>query len=545
MLKKNFFAASSVALIVLYLFFAYSGMAEGVFAKNICFLIAAFTPVFASAYLVASFGLKNKRGKTFLLLNLGFLLFFIGEVLWFVSDYYFNVYPFPSVIDFFYLIAYPVIFVGLINEANFSAVDFSIKKNIKFFLIALVSALAVFYIGVYRPYDSESDLLSNLITLFYGVGDVILIIVSFFIVKILQNYGEGKMSRPWFFIAMSMIAMLVADILFAFFPEQYDSSLNIQSITDVFWMASYLLFGYGVVVYYRLIKSEEINISSLSEMSKYFRCVFKRNFYVALFFILGVLHLSFSFFSLKGGAYFMIERIVYILAILLAVYGCFYTARVYGRRNSHGKTFIYLAVAIFLLMSGEISWTAEQFYSYRLTSNLAISDLLLVVIYPLLFLASYYELKAGNYKHILIGKKGFVWMIFSLALVLIVYFDIVLPFNINKDSGDQLISLIFGFGDILVFVSIFFLLLMVRTYQKGRIFIPWLTLMASVILMIIGDIVLGVFTKNHQDTNLLRLIISNIWIIACLFVGYGAISLGCIIQQKQEEARSKLNQLKN
>ncbi|MDD4332905.1 MAG: hypothetical protein PHT51_02225 [Patescibacteria group bacterium] len=534
-LSRRIYIIFSIALLLVYALISYSALAltSLVELRTIIYPVAAFVPIATSVYLVAIFGFKAYRGKTFLLFNLGFLMFFIGELLWAIKDYFFQEFPFPSVVDGFFLLGYPLLLWGLIRETKVSLADFSLKKSKLFILAMFVLSAFVFYFGIYKVYDVEANFFENLFNTLYGVGDILMIVICFFIVKLAFGYSQGKIFRPWLFITANFLIMLVADVAFAYFTAQYQENINIQTTIDLLWMVSYLLFGYGVIRYYGVIQEEISELFTKFKSSSYHRCIFFRNFYIATGYILALIHLSLSLFYSEGNVFYFFSKIIFLLIIIITIVGACYTARAYGRKNLHGRAFIFLALALTSLFIGESSWLIERYYDFNFSSYLTIGDVFMILDYPFFFLTAYYELKAAGFKNVFKELSSKYLFIFCIPLLAIIYFGIILPLGRQSDIAASLVNLFFGIGNVIVYLSLCLILLVIREYRQGKIFFSWFLVMLSVVFMILGDVV------SADNVNLLisKLLSNNLWVLAYLLVGYGSISLGCIIREKQEEIK--------
>lgn len=211
------------------------------------------TPLFAilaGIFAIQTFGLKNKRSITFLLLTAGMTYLFIGEGLFYYYEYILHIDPFPSTADFFYLLAYPCLFLGLLHElktAKVKWVGHDKPTLFLFSLVALLFAVIIGYFGIYQAYDASESWLYNSVAMSYGIGDLFLILANVLLLILTWEFRGGKLSRVWFMLFISFVCMLIADILFAAYTTQYTKQeWLIKSLLDSLWMFSYLLFGYAL-----------------------------------------------------------------------------------------------------------------------------------------------------------------------------------------------------------------------------------------------------------------------------------------------------------
>lgn len=194
-----------------------------------------------------SYGFKGPRTRTLLLLTGGMGYLFIGELFFDYYEYILGINPFPSVADIFYMLAYPMLVLGLINEVIVARVNWEKLNKIVlllFFTCAVLFAVIVGYFGIYQAYDAQRSLLANGIAMSYGVGDLLLIVASLLIFILIKEFQGGILSRVLFKLFFGFLCTLVGDILFAIYTTQYDRQIWFyKSLLDSFWVAGYLLFA--------------------------------------------------------------------------------------------------------------------------------------------------------------------------------------------------------------------------------------------------------------------------------------------------------------
>lgn len=241
-----FLAGFFVIVTAIYVFMI-GGESHG-FLSNLLFLIPPAFAVAAGMRAASVYGLKNAHGSALFLLTLGFAAWLVGEAIWFYLRVIRNVDPFPSLADFFYLVGYPLLFIGLLIELGqekISLRDFNPFIRTMLAVSASVVGFAVLYFGVFLAYDATAPLMDNLIAVSYGVGDFLLILPAVLILKTTLDYQRGKLYSPWLFLFFGLALTLIADVLYAIFIEQYSSSLWPYTMIDLFWIAGYLSLANG------------------------------------------------------------------------------------------------------------------------------------------------------------------------------------------------------------------------------------------------------------------------------------------------------------
>jgi hypothetical protein len=200
---------------------------------------------------------SSKQSFSILFLSAGMVCYFIAEVLFVLLGSFLNMPTTPSIADVFYLLAYPLFFIGLLKKILQERVSFSLKKNWPFILLAVVFVVLFSYLSIFSSYDPQDDFLKNLILISYGIGDLILTISCLFILVIVFEYEGGKMSYPWLILNMSFLIMLITDLFYAIYPDEYESIVYIKVILDTCWMLSYMLFSLAMLRSILIVKEHQ------------------------------------------------------------------------------------------------------------------------------------------------------------------------------------------------------------------------------------------------------------------------------------------------
>src|SRR5882724_8911133 len=99
--------------IVVYWFqlgFANDALREGVY------LSAPLIAIIAGIYALYKFGFSSRRSRTIMLMTAGVAYWFFGEIFFDYYQYIVHIDPSPSAADIFYILGYPFLAGGLINE---------------------------------------------------------------------------------------------------------------------------------------------------------------------------------------------------------------------------------------------------------------------------------------------------------------------------------------------------------------------------------------------------------------------------------------------
>ena len=263
-MKKTFlYTIFSMASLLSFLLISFFGQERLIILTEILYLVAPITAFLTGVFLLKNIGMKNSLGGSLFFLVLGMLSFSIGEGIWFFLDYIMGMDPYPSIADFFLLIIFPISLVGLVMKIKTEKINWTFsffKKSLPIISILLILTILVFYFGIFNAYMPEDGLASNLVSMLYGVGDLILIFACFLVLIITIEYRGGKMFSPWSIVTLCYSVLLVADVLFSSNRNNYDSSLVLKTIIDCIWMLGYFIFGIGMLDFLDLIHEQQKKI---------------------------------------------------------------------------------------------------------------------------------------------------------------------------------------------------------------------------------------------------------------------------------------------
>ena len=128
-------------------------------------------------------------------------------------------------------------------------------------LLTLLIA-AVSYEVLFLQFDSTLTFVENVVGMAYGIGDLLLIIVSYFVVKMASQYRGGKMLMPWMMIFIGLVLTLIADIYFNIYNEAYTAKIAPYIHIDLLWIASYLFYTFGIFSLGIIVKTAIAKISN-------------------------------------------------------------------------------------------------------------------------------------------------------------------------------------------------------------------------------------------------------------------------------------------
>lgn len=246
------FLLVGVYLLAIGVYFFYKGDGTvNTFWHNALYLLASLMPVLAGVWATVTYGLETKHGRSMLFLTVGVGLLCLGEISWVYFEFITNTDPFPSVADIMYLLAYPFLLLGLIEEIRAIGRDEKVNMSsfVKFILYVLGSILVVMvaYFGIYLAYDGEAALIENLVSIAYGVADLVLVFAGAFVLRLVSEYRGGRLFRSWVTFLAGLSMFLIADILFAEYYDQYENFEYLYRQIDILWMGAYTAYALSFV----------------------------------------------------------------------------------------------------------------------------------------------------------------------------------------------------------------------------------------------------------------------------------------------------------
>lgn len=263
MKKFNLYLIFSIIVIITYCCISFIQSENYPWLEDVIYLIAPISAFIAGLFLVKKFNLKSYQGWALFFLVLGMFIFTLGELTWVYLFYIEGVEPYPSIADIFFLGVYPISLIGLLIKVKAEKFTWSLENLKKYFIFPVISfivAALVVYFGIYSAYIPEDSYASNVVSMLYGVGDLILIFACFFVLIITIEYKKGKMFFPWLLITLSYSVLLIADVLFSANKDAYDASITMTVMIDSIWIAGYFIFGLGMIKFLEIIEGQEGSI---------------------------------------------------------------------------------------------------------------------------------------------------------------------------------------------------------------------------------------------------------------------------------------------
>ncbi len=200
-----------------------------------------------SVVLVLRFRQSGNHGKAWLFFLGTSISWFIAETLWAVYELVYNVNPFPSLADVFFIAGYPLIFCFLMYYLK--PVRKAVSSNI---IIGSILVSAVILIpSIYMAYnfDPKVSLLENILATSYPVADSIMLVPA--LVGVILFF-KGEVNLTWSLICLGIVLQSIGDTSFQF--ATFTNTYYTGHPSDMVFLWSYLLFCFGVYDHIRIFK---------------------------------------------------------------------------------------------------------------------------------------------------------------------------------------------------------------------------------------------------------------------------------------------------
>ena len=182
---------------------------------------------------------------------IGWALWALAETIWAIYTISGQEIPYPSMADFFWLLGYFPMGLGLITRALTMPAKPNRSQNMVI-LGASVATIVIAAVLIFRPivqgFDPER-LIEGILDFIYPLADLFLLIIVW---RLLFCYEEGEHGFVWRLLTIGFVLMTVSDFIYTYstWHELYypESKVNVISwlLVDVPYTFSYLIWFLGV-----------------------------------------------------------------------------------------------------------------------------------------------------------------------------------------------------------------------------------------------------------------------------------------------------------
>lgn len=214
---------------------------------DITYIPVSATLAVLSTILALRFKQSGNHGKAWLFFLGTSISWCIAETTWTVYELVFNVNPFPSLADVFYLGGYPLLFCFMLYYLK-------PVRNVasrRIILGAILASVVMMIPSVYMAYDFDPkvSLLENILATSYPVADAIILIPSLIGIVL---FFKGEVSFTWSLVCLAIILLSIGDTGFQF--ATFTNTYYTGHPVDIVFLWSYILFSFGVYDHIKIFK---------------------------------------------------------------------------------------------------------------------------------------------------------------------------------------------------------------------------------------------------------------------------------------------------
>ncbi len=195
---------------------------------------------------------EGRRRFLWLGMLIGWALWALAETVWAIYTIQGQEIPYPSVADFFWLLGYIPMGIGLVARVLTMPAKPTRSQNM---IILGVSAATIIIAGVlvFRPIFQSFDperLVESILNITYPLADLFLLIVVW---RLFFTYEGGDSGFVWRLLTVGFVLMTVSDFIYTYttWQEVYypDSKVNVLSwlLVDFPYTLSYLAWFLGIL----------------------------------------------------------------------------------------------------------------------------------------------------------------------------------------------------------------------------------------------------------------------------------------------------------
>jgi len=182
----------------------------------------------------------GNKNRTYLrLIAIGTLGWALGETIWVFYELVLLEAPYPSIADFFYIIAYIPIAFALFSKARDTKIEPDKGRLIVVIIVVFDFILIALFVLIIPIFQYGDEPLVTIISIMYPILDIILVINAGYIVA---KFAGGRMEKAWLIYGLAMFTNAIADTLFGY--EDWNEIYNSHSLADFLFLVSYLLTIY-------------------------------------------------------------------------------------------------------------------------------------------------------------------------------------------------------------------------------------------------------------------------------------------------------------
>lgn len=200
-----------------------------------------------SASLSLRFKQHGKHGIAWLCFLGASVAWFTANTIWAVDELVFNINPFPSLADVFFIAGYPLLLCFLIYYLQ----PVRRAATLKITTGTIVISVAIMIPSVYMSYsfDPKIGLLENLLATSYPILDSVILVPALIGVVL---FFRGEVNFTWSLICLAIVLQSAGDSLFQY--ATFTNTYYTGHPADIMFLWSYILFSFGVYDHIKIFK---------------------------------------------------------------------------------------------------------------------------------------------------------------------------------------------------------------------------------------------------------------------------------------------------
>ena len=194
-------------------------------------------------YVGRRYGGSQIFGRAYTAFGIGFIFYFIGEVVWYYYETILEIYPYPSLADVFYLAFYPALIYHLVVNLRY----FKRKTDdaTKILFVVLSAAFVMFYAHITIE-DYQEINFEFLLGLAYVILAASVLSMAIYGAII---FNQTILGGVWLLLMIGILIYAIADLWY-YYLEWYELYTGVHVVNSL-WM-----FGFFLIIY-ALFKQKE------------------------------------------------------------------------------------------------------------------------------------------------------------------------------------------------------------------------------------------------------------------------------------------------
>jgi hypothetical protein len=215
-----------------------------------------------------------------------------------------------------------------------------------------------------------------------------------------------------------------------------------------------------------------------------------------------------------------IQKTIYLIAPLIALYAGYYALKGIGLSGAKSKVLKTITLALLLWFIGELIFLYLDMNNLEPSPSPA--DFFFLAGYPIFLLAiakekRIFKLKLRDLKTQVKIALAFI----SLGIAFItIYLGYFVAFDPTADFLTNVLGISWSLGDLMLGIALIYVVAMSWEFRSGVIKNTWISLLLWSTVNLIADTFFGIFPENVFDGSTMGIVLDALWISAYFFIAY-------------------------